>query len=123
LRDFEQHIKDKLERILNGWREQRDEREVIVTGDDIMHIVSKWTGVPLNRMEQKEAQKLLNMEEELKQQVIGQDGGGDRHQQGVKTLPSRSERSTSPNRVIHIYGSNRRRKNVSGTFLGAVHVW
>src|SRR6266404_4168896 len=73
LRDSEQHIKDKLERILNGWREQRDEREVIVTGDDIMHIVSKWTGVPLNRMEQKEAQKLLNMEEELKEQVIGQD--------------------------------------------------
>src|SRR5438105_10903043 len=73
LRDFELHTKDKLERILNGWREQRDEREVIVTGDDIVHIVSKWTGVPLNRMEQKEAQKLLNMEEDLKQQVIGQD--------------------------------------------------
>src|SRR6202035_1292 len=73
LRDSEQHTKDELERILNGWREQRDEREVIVTGDDIMHIVSKWTGVPLNRMEQKEAQKLLKMEEELKQQVIGQD--------------------------------------------------
>src|ERR1700747_1339889 len=73
LRDSERHSKDKLERILNGRREQRDEREVIVTGDDIMHIVSKWTGVPLNRMEQKEAQKLLKMEEELKQQVIGQD--------------------------------------------------
>src|SRR5258708_9409003 len=38
-----------------------------------MHVVSKWTGVPLNRMEQEEAQKLLKMEEELKQQVIGQD--------------------------------------------------
>src|ERR1700731_52881 len=73
LRDSERHTNDKLERILNGWREQRDEREVIVTGDDIMHIVSKWTGVPLNRMEQKEAQKLLKMEEELKEQVIGQD--------------------------------------------------
>ena len=73
LRDSEHHTKEKLERILNGWREQRDEREVIVTGDDIMHIVSKWTGVPLNRMEQKETQKLLRMEEELKQQVIGQD--------------------------------------------------
>src|SRR5438132_3497616 len=73
LRDSELHTKDKLERILNGWQEQRDEHEVIVTGDDIMHIVSKWTGVPLNRMEQKEAQKLLNMEEELKEQVIGQD--------------------------------------------------
>jgi ATP-dependent Clp protease ATP-binding subunit ClpC len=41
LRDSEQHTKDKLERILNGWREQHDEREMIVTGDDIMHIVSK----------------------------------------------------------------------------------
>src|SRR5258705_13598454 len=38
-----------------------------------MHIVSKWTGVPLNRMEQKETQRLLKMEEELKEQVIGQD--------------------------------------------------
>src|SRR5271167_2109387 len=73
LRDSEHHIKAKLERILNRWREQRDEREVIVTGDDIMHVVAKWTGVPLNRMEDKEAQKLLKMEEELEQQVIGQD--------------------------------------------------
>src|SRR6267154_4009144 len=73
LRDSEHHIKDRLVRIVNGWREQRDEAEVLVTGDDIMHIVSKWTGVPLNRMEQKEVQKFLKMEEELKQQVIGQD--------------------------------------------------
>src|SRR6516162_7476846 len=73
LRDSEKKTKEKLERILNGWREQREEREVIVTGDDTTHIVSKWTGVPLNRMEQKEAQNLLKMEEELKEQVIGQD--------------------------------------------------
>src|SRR5215472_13352372 len=73
LRDSEKKTKEKLERILNGWREQREEREVIVTGDDIIHIVSKWTGVPLNRMEQKEAQKLLKMAEGLKEQVIGQD--------------------------------------------------
>jgi ATP-dependent Clp protease ATP-binding subunit ClpC len=73
LRDSEKQAKDKLERILTEWREQREEREVVVTSDDIMHIVSKWTGVPLNRMEQKEAQKLLKMEEELKTRVIGQD--------------------------------------------------
>ena len=73
LRDSEKQTKDKLERILAEWREQREEREVVVTGDDIMHIVSRWTGVPLNRMEQKEAQKLLKMEEELKEHVIGQD--------------------------------------------------
>jgi ATP-dependent Clp protease ATP-binding subunit ClpC len=38
-----------------------------------MHVVSKWTGVPLQRMEQKETQKLLMMENELKGKVIGQD--------------------------------------------------
>ena len=73
LRDSEKQTKDRLERILTEWREKREEREVVVTGDDIMHIVSKWTGVPLNRMEQKEAQKLLKMEEELTGHVIGQD--------------------------------------------------
>jgi ATP-dependent Clp protease ATP-binding subunit ClpC len=73
LRDSEKQTKDRLERILTEWREKREEREVVVTGDDIMHIVSKWTGVPLNRMEQKEAQKLLKMEDELTGHVIGQD--------------------------------------------------
>lgn len=73
LRDTEKQAKDKLEKILADWREQREEREVIVTQDDIMHIVSKFTGVPLQRMEQKETAKLLAMEGELRQQVIGQD--------------------------------------------------
>jgi len=73
LRDSEQQAKDKLERILTEWREEREEHEVIVSADDMLHIISKWTGVPLNRMEEKEAQKLLKMEDELKQQVIGQD--------------------------------------------------
>jgi ATP-dependent Clp protease ATP-binding subunit ClpC len=73
LRDSEKQTKDRLERILTEWREKREEREVVVTGDDIMHIVSRWTGVPLNRMEQKEAQKLLKMEEELTGHVVGQD--------------------------------------------------
>ncbi len=73
LRDTEKHAKEKLENILTEWREQREEKEVVVTEDDMMHIVSKWTGVPLQRMEQKETQKLLAMENELKGKVIGQD--------------------------------------------------
>jgi ATP-dependent Clp protease ATP-binding subunit ClpC len=73
LRDSEKQTKDKLERILSDWREQREEREVVVGADDIMHIVSKWTGVPLHRMEEHETQKLLKMEENLRERVIGQD--------------------------------------------------
>ncbi len=73
LRDAEKQAKEKLETILTEWREKREEKEVFVTEDDILHVVSKWTGVPLNRMEQKEASKLLAMESELKERVIGQD--------------------------------------------------
>ena len=73
LRDGEKQAKEKLEGILTRWREEREEKEVLVTADDMMHIISKVTGVPLQRMEQKETQKLLAMEGELKQQVIGQD--------------------------------------------------
>src|SRR5712675_1229560 len=73
LRDKEKQTKEKLDAILNKWREEREEREVVVTGDDMMHIISKVTGVPLQRMEQEETQKLLMMESEMKQRVIGQD--------------------------------------------------
>ena len=73
LRDKEKQAKERLDTILTKWREEREEKEVIVTADDMMHIVSKVTGVPLQRMEQEETQKLLKMEAELKRRVIGQD--------------------------------------------------
>jgi ATP-dependent Clp protease ATP-binding subunit ClpC len=73
LRDSEKEAKDKLENILTEWRTRRDEQEVIVTGDDIRHVVSKWTGVPLSRMEQADMDRLLKVSEELKGKVIGQD--------------------------------------------------
>src|SRR5882724_3043844 len=73
LRDKEKQTKEKLESILQKWRQEREEKEVLVTADDMMHIISKVTGVPLQRMEQAETEKLLKMEEELKGKVIGQD--------------------------------------------------
>ena len=73
LRDKEKQTKEKLDSILAKWREEREEKQVLVTGDDMMHIISKVTGVPLQRMEQAETEKLLKMEEELKGKVIGQD--------------------------------------------------
>ncbi len=73
LRDNEKQAKDRLDTILSEWRINKEEKEVLVTEDEIMHVVSKWTGVPLSRMEQQETQKLLAMESELKGKVIGQD--------------------------------------------------
>ncbi len=73
LRDKEKQTKDKLEGILAQWREEREEKEVLVSADDMMNIISKMTGVPLQKMEQKETAKLLAMEGEMKGKVIGQD--------------------------------------------------
>jgi ATP-dependent Clp protease ATP-binding subunit ClpC len=73
LRDSEKEAKDKLEAVLSEWRTRRDEQEVLVTDDDIRHVVAKWTGVPLSRMEQKDMDRLLRVSEELKGKVIGQD--------------------------------------------------
>src|SRR5690242_17745619 len=73
LRDKEKQTKEKLDSIMQKWRQEREEKEVLVTGDDMMHIISKVTGVPLQRMEQAETEKLLKMEDELKGKVIGQD--------------------------------------------------
>jgi len=73
LRDDEKHAKKNLEDTLKNWRASSEETIVTVTDDDIMAVVSKWTGVPLRRMEEKEAEKLLKMEDELKGRVIGQD--------------------------------------------------
>ncbi len=72
LRDDEKHAKKNLEDTLKNWRSTSEETIVTVTDDDIMGVVSKWTGVPLRRLEEKETEKLLKMEDELKVRVIGQ---------------------------------------------------
>jgi ATP-dependent Clp protease ATP-binding subunit ClpC len=73
LRDEEKSARKELDEKIEGWRGESEERVVDIEEDDIMAVVSKWTGVPLQRMEQKEAAKLLKMEEDLKSTVIGQD--------------------------------------------------
>lgn len=73
LRDEEKSTRKELDEKIEGWRGESEEKVVDIEEDDIMSVVSKWTGVPLQRMEQKEAAKLLKMEEDLKATVIGQD--------------------------------------------------
>jgi ATP-dependent Clp protease ATP-binding subunit ClpC len=72
LRDDEKNAKKNLDETLKAWRASSEEKVVVVDDQDIMSVVSKWTGVPLQRMELKETEKLLKMEDELKGRVIGQ---------------------------------------------------
>ncbi len=71
-RDKEKQAKEKLEATLKTWREAKDEKRVKVDEDDILHIVSKWTGIPLKRMEKDETQRLLEVEKVLAKVVVGQ---------------------------------------------------
>ena len=62
-------VKKKLADMKHGESLIREE----VTSDDIAAVVSKWTGIPVNRMMQSERTKLLHLEEELHKRVVGQE--------------------------------------------------
>ncbi|MDE3067743.1 MAG: ATP-dependent Clp protease ATP-binding subunit [Verrucomicrobiota bacterium] len=72
MRDQEKQAKEKMEAVLRDWRAAREEKHVVVDEEDILHVVSKWTGVPLQRMEQGEMQRLLAIESEMEKIIIGQ---------------------------------------------------
>jgi ATP-dependent Clp protease ATP-binding subunit ClpC len=72
MRDKEKHAKERLEAVLARWKANRDEKRVRVDEEEIMQVVAKWTGIPLQRMGQDEAKKLLAMEAELMKVVVGQ---------------------------------------------------
>ena len=69
LEDDIKKIQEQLKSTQGGAAMVREE----VTADDIAEVVSRWTGIPVNRMMQSEREKLLHLEEELHKRVIGQD--------------------------------------------------
>ncbi|HIE11563.1 MAG TPA: ATP-dependent Clp protease ATP-binding subunit, partial [Kiritimatiellae bacterium] len=71
-RDEERVAQEELDRTIEEWRKSCDEKVVVVDEGDIMIIVSRWTGIPIQRMEQTEAVRLLDMENEIEKKVIGQ---------------------------------------------------
>lgn len=73
LRDAINATNEELKQTLEEWRQNYETNYAPVTLEDVMVVLSKWTGIPLSRMEEEEASKLLRMEAELKSKVIGQD--------------------------------------------------
>ncbi len=73
LRDTEQRLREQLEETKKVWKEKQGQENSEVTVDDIAHVVSAWTGVPVTKLAQTESDKLLNMESILHNRVIGQE--------------------------------------------------
>ena len=63
-------LEGEIEKLRTGW-DRAD--SPVVSAEDIAEMVSMWTGVPLMQLAQEESERLLHMEEELRQHIIGQD--------------------------------------------------
>ncbi len=71
-RDKERKAKEKLEKIKKDWKESKAETYPRVTAEDIASIVSRSTGIPLLRLEEKETAKFLKMEDGIAKKLVGQ---------------------------------------------------
>ncbi|MGL4741423.1 MAG: ATP-dependent Clp protease ATP-binding subunit [Sarcina sp.] len=72
LRDEEKELRDELEKQSCVWKETKGEKVEIVDTESVANIVSRWTKIPVEKLTQKEADKLLTLEKTLAEKVIGQ---------------------------------------------------
>ena len=73
LRDQEKRLNRKLEAAKRRWKDAEDEYLATVSEEDVAEVVSMMTGIPVTRVAQSESEKILNLEDELKKHIIGQD--------------------------------------------------
>jgi ATP-dependent Clp protease ATP-binding subunit ClpC len=73
LRDKERNLQSDLEVAKRDWETKTKDLVHDVTEEDIATVVAMMTGIPVNRVAQTESEKLLKMEESLKQHIVGQD--------------------------------------------------
>jgi len=72
-RDQERAEREGIDKLAEQWRKGQEKKLKPVRDVDIMHIVAKWTGVPLAKLDENESARLLHMEKDLAKNVIGQD--------------------------------------------------
>jgi ATP-dependent Clp protease ATP-binding subunit ClpC len=72
LRTEERTSRARAEQLETEWAENRRDKTPEVTEDDVLSVVSVWTGIPVSRIAEEESQRLLQMEEELHKTVVSQ---------------------------------------------------
>ena len=73
LRDQERQARLELEKVNKEWNQKKDQMCPQIDAEAIAKIISQWTGIPLFRLEEKEGEKLLKIEENLHKRVVGQE--------------------------------------------------
>ena len=72
LRDEERAVSQQIRERQEAWEEVRKQHRPEISTDEIAFIVGRWTGVPVQRIRQTESERLVNMESELHQRIVGQ---------------------------------------------------
>jgi ATP-dependent Clp protease ATP-binding subunit ClpC len=72
-RDKEKDLRKQLANLKREWNETRSMRTTQVDAEAIAYVISKMTGIPVSNLEESESEKLLRMEEHLREKVVGQD--------------------------------------------------
>ena len=73
LRDRERELQGDIRKKLDEWEKRRQSHRPTLGEEEIAFIVSRWTGIPVTRLQEAESSRLLRMEEELHQSVVAQD--------------------------------------------------
>lgn len=73
LRDKEKSLREKLQQIRTEWELDKEQHQVPVDEEDVASVVSRQTGIPIQRLTEEEAARLLKLEDRLKTSVVGQD--------------------------------------------------
>src|SRR6266487_3075366 len=73
LRDQERELQADIRRKQEAWEKERQTHRPTITEEAVAFIVSRWTGIPVTRLQEAETARLLRMEEEMHQTVVGQD--------------------------------------------------
>ena len=73
LQEREAGLAERLEVQERDWKQEMESEGAVVTDEDISEVVSMWTGIPVTRLTTSETERLMNMEQELHETVIGQD--------------------------------------------------
>lgn len=97
IKKLQDGLRTSLKAAKRAWESTHDSGEIVVTADNVAEIVSRWTGIPVQSMQEEESQRLLHLEEILHKRVIGQE-------EAVKALAKAVRRGRvglkDPNRPI-----------------------
>ena len=73
LRDVENETRGEYEKEISKWRKRKNRDIIEIREENIAEIISKWTGIPVQKLTEDENEKLKHLEEKLHERVVGQD--------------------------------------------------